>query len=124
MYTIDPNKLTLRRKYNDHILPRHKRGGRFLKGPIPFNWLAIAARQPGKTLHVAIGLWHLAFMQNNHTVALSNKILESLGVDRFSKARSIKFLEQVGLISVEQHHGRSPRITILDVNDCKEVIHQ
>jgi hypothetical protein len=31
--------------------PRHRRGERFLKGPIPWPWISAAAALPGKALH-------------------------------------------------------------------------
>ena len=40
-------------------VPRHRPGGHFLKGPIAWDWLCVAANQSGKALHVAIALWFL-----------------------------------------------------------------
>ena len=40
--------------------PRHKAGEWFVKGPIPGEWLRLAALEPGKTLHVAMALWYMA----------------------------------------------------------------
>ena len=87
----------------------------FLKGPVPIKWLAIAARQKGKTLHVAIVIWQLSGMEKNCTVSLSNKQLKEFGVNRFAKARAFEELSKAGLITVERHPGRSPVITIKDI---------
>jgi len=62
--------------------PKHKPGERFLKGPIPMRWLELAGLQPGKSMHVAVALWHLAGMKRNRCVALSGSVLRRLGVSR------------------------------------------
>jgi hypothetical protein len=94
--------------------PRHKPGDRFLKGPIPWGWLSEAARLPGRTLHVAIGLWHLAGITKNRTVRLSRAVAESLGVNRHVQYRGLKALEESNLVSVERLPGRRAVVTILD----------
>lgn len=96
-------------------LPRHKPGEKFLKGPIPWNWLAKAATQPGKALHVALTLWFLAGMKRSRTVSLATSYLSMLGVNRFAGYRGLKTLERVGLVSVVRHRGRQPMVTILEV---------
>ena len=97
-------------------LPGPKRGEHFLQGPIPWPWLSRAGRLPGRTLHVAIAIWHIAFMNKNPTVAVSNKILQSLDVDRYAKSRSLELLEKADLISVQRRTGRNPVVTILGGN--------
>ena len=94
--------------------PRHKPGKKFLKGPIPWEWLTRAAEQPGKTLHVAIALWFLEGITRTRTLPLSGKVLTALGVNRHSGYRALASLENAGLVSVVRHAGRSPVVTILD----------
>ena len=94
--------------------PAHKPGEKFLKGPIPWKWIVLAARQPGKALHVAIALWFWAGISKSGRIELNNILLKTLGVTRFAKHRSLLSLEQAGLISVEQTRGRSPVVTLLD----------
>jgi hypothetical protein len=95
-------------------LPRHKKGTRFLKGPVPMSWLAAAARQGGKALHVGVALWHLAAMKNTGRVLLSGSVLTSFGVNRFAASRALTSLERAGLVQVERHRGRRAVVTILD----------
>lgn len=90
-----------------------QRADRFLKGPVPMTWLAAAARLPGKTLAVAIALWRLSGAFKSSTVKLSNAEVEVLGVDRNAKSRALRALQKAGLISLEQHPGCLPRVTIL-----------
>jgi hypothetical protein len=95
-------------------LPRHHSGEKFLKGPIPWKWLVIAARQPGKALHVAIELWHIAGLKRSGTLSLSMRRLSVFNMSRFSGYRGLTALEAAGLISVERHRGRKPIVTLLD----------
>ena len=100
-------------------LPRHKPGEKFLKGPIPWNWLAQAVSQPGKALHVAIALWFLAGVKRTRTVPLSGSVLDELGVSRYSGYRALTALEHAGLVRVERHRGRNPIVTILEVGKAQ-----
>ena len=101
-------------------VPRHKPGEKFLKGPVPLNWLAGAGRLPGKSLHVGVALWFLTGVHRTRTVALPNGILALLGVDRHAKYRALNYLEQAGLIEREHHDGRSPVVTLLSVREKDE----
>ena len=96
------------------LLPRHRKGEKFLKGPIPENWLAQAARLRGKAFQVAMALWFLAGMKGEAVVTLSQKVLRAWCIERNACYRGLAALEKVKLISVERHRGRNPVITILD----------
>jgi len=102
--------------------PRHKPGEKFLKGPIPLNWLAEAGQLRGKALHVAIVLWFQAGLKCLRTVKLSNAVMKRFGVDRYAAYRGLKALENAGLVSVERHAGRLPVVTILDVTFKEEAV--
>ena len=102
-------------KFQPLLPPRHLGNEKFLKGPIPWNWLSQAARLKGYSLHVAIALWFLAGLNRNRTVALTNTVLQGLGINRFTKSRALKALEQARLVSVTHHQGRNPVVTILEV---------
>jgi hypothetical protein len=91
------NKRTGKETQNQK-LPRHKRGEKFLKGPIPWIWLTRAAQQPGKALHVGIAIWFLAGVRRTRTVRLSNHNLITLGVERNGKYRALCALEKAGLV--------------------------
>ena len=95
--------------------PTHKKGERFLKGPIPWNWIVEAANVSGSALKISLALWLLAGMTKTGTVKLSNGLLEELGISRPTKYRAIKAMDHAGLISVSQHSGNSPEITINEV---------
>jgi hypothetical protein len=100
-------------------LPHHKTGELFLKGPIPENWLALAARLPGKAFQVGLAAWMLGGMKRTRSVKLSFKRLSNWGVKRNSVYRGLNALEKASLISVDRHRGRSPIVTILEVCDFR-----
>ena len=96
-------------------LPRPQGGRHFLKGPIPLDWLEVASRLPGRSLHVGIALWYLGGMHKSWVIPLSNHTGRRFGLDRNSKYRGLGWLEQAGLISVKRKMGRAPMVTILQL---------
>ena len=94
-------------------LPRHCRGEKFLKGPIPLEWLIRAARLPGRALHVGVVLWYQAGLTRVSQVLLPMKLMRSMGVERSSVYRGLHALEAAALISVVRCPGRKPHVTIL-----------
>jgi len=97
--------------------PQHKPNNKFLKGPIPWTWLTRAARQSGKTLHVAIALWFMAGITRSREIKLTSILLGTLGVSRFSKRWALMALEKANLISVNRNKGKNPVITLLEPPD-------
>lgn len=91
--------------------------GRFLRGPIPLEWLMKASQLSGQALHVAIAIWFLTGVKNTNSVKLSNKLLSEFGVNRYSKRRALRQLTSADLISVEQGRGKSPVVTVLECSD-------
>ena len=98
----------------EDVLPRHKPGERFLKEPVPFRWLGRAMNLPGKALHVAIVIWHLAEMNYSRTISLSSSVLRKNGVSRHAYYLGLAALEKAGLVTADRHIGRNPMVTILD----------
>lgn len=120
---LDPNDFRLperqktRSRPTPPTKPRSQRqNSKFLRGPIPWDWLAKAAQQPGKALQVAVTIWFLHGFKQTRIIALSPKRLLECGVDRCSAYRGLKALEKAGLVAVERHKGRAPRVTIREVD--------
>jgi len=115
---INPtNKLALVKRTTKPTVVKKHINGRFLKGPIMLNWLIRASILPCKTLEVGIVLWYYSGVKKSRRFGLPNKILKEFGVNRYAKARALKQLLKAGLISMEQGTGKSPVITLLDIND-------
>ena len=86
--------------------------GRFLKGPVPWLWIVVAAALPGSALLVGLCLWRLAGAMKCKTISLGNADLRPLGIDRASKSRALRNLEGAGLIQVARERGRFPKVTL------------
>ena len=86
---------------------------KFLKAPIPWNWIVQAAALPGSALVVGLCVWRLVAATRRSSVKLSNKECELLGVTRYAKSRALRSLEGAGLVSVVHKRGRFPRVSIM-----------
>jgi DNA-binding MarR family transcriptional regulator len=89
---------------------------KFLKGPVPWNWIEKAAHLPGRSLAVGLCIWRLIGATRSNTIKLSNRECDVLGVTRHSKSRALKQLESAGLVEVQHRRGRFPRIKIIYLN--------
>jgi DNA-binding transcriptional ArsR family regulator len=95
--------------------PRHRRGERFLKGPIPWEWWSTACRLPGQALQVASALRYRAGWGGTEGIRLGLADLEpTLGVSRSSARRGLRALEGAGLVSVSRRSGSKPVVSPLD----------
>jgi len=118
MNSIDPKNLSIKNNRSLKVqknIENYQIGKKFIKGPISLKWISMAARLPGKALHVALVLKFFEGLTRSRKILLSNRILNLFGVDRFAKARALKELEQADLISVVRKQGCSPLVTILPV---------
>jgi hypothetical protein len=96
--------------------PRHKGKERFLKGPVPWDWLCAAAAAAGRGsgLQVALALWHISGLHYGaRTIKLSRKVLRELNVTRHAGYRGLEALEAANLVSVVRKPGQQPTVTIL-----------
>lgn len=89
--------------------------GLFLRGPIPWAWLALCARLPGRALHVGVALWLESGLARSRVVKLRPKHLRTLGVDRYAAARALRRMEAAVLVGVVRAPGRAPVVTLLDL---------
>jgi len=88
---------------------------KFLRGPIPWDWLTTAAHLPGKTALVALELWRECGCRGSReSIPLSTAKLESFGVTRQAGYAALKRLEAAKLITVDRRRGCLSRVTILE----------
>ncbi len=99
------------------MLPRHRAGEWFIKGPIPGRWLGAAAKLPGRSLHVAMAIWQEASLTKRPQVVLTSKTMGRFSVSRSTAHIGLKRLEAAGLVRVDRHNGRRPRVTICDIQE-------
>jgi hypothetical protein len=93
--------------------PRHRPGEPFLKGPIPWAWIARAAGLPGKALAVGLVLWREAGCRRARTVPLRLSAAAALGMHRDTAKRGLRALERAKLVTICRRPGRCPDVTIL-----------
>jgi hypothetical protein len=89
-----------------------RKGERFLRGPVPLEQLATAARLPGSALAVLLLIHHQTVVTQLATVRLSAGLLREFGIDRAGKARAIRALEGVGLVRVTRASGRTALVSL------------
>ena len=92
--------------------PRHRKGERFLRGPIPLPWLQRAATLPGKALAAGIALWFQAGLTKSARVEFCSKLRNGFGISRQAGYRALTALEGAGLVDVERRRGRCARVTL------------
>lgn len=89
----------------------------FLKGPIPWAWIAHATLLPGRALAVGLVIWLWSGMRRSHTVRLSaSHVFPAIGISRYAVYRALHQLEQAHLISLRRRRGHPPIVTILETN--------
>jgi hypothetical protein len=114
----DPSNLRLSPDYVSEVKPKRKKKrvkGRFLRGPIPMNWIAQAHKCGGKAGLMGNILWHLAGMNKNaRAVTVTNVEVARWGLNRYAKRRALNALAGAELITIERSGKRSPLVTILD----------
>lgn len=87
--------------------------GKFLRGPVPLDWLQQAACLPGRALHVGVALWFLDGFEQAGTVQARPSVLREFGMDRHASYRALRQLENAGLVSVLRMRGAAPMVTLL-----------
>jgi DNA-binding transcriptional ArsR family regulator len=87
--------------------PHHAPGESFLKGPIPFRWVATACDLRGSGLHVALTMRFLRgrFQRGRDRRWTLEELALGLGVSLKSVRRGLNVAEEAGLLSVSRRPG-------------------
>ena len=90
------------------------RSGRFLKGPVPWDWITRAASLPGKALHVGTAVWLWAgIKKTKREIPLSlTRTARDFGFDHSTASRALAALERAGLVTVTRSSGRKVIVSI------------
>ncbi len=96
-------------------LPRHARGERFLRGPIPLDWLGACYPLGLKAVNVALALWWLAGLKRTNPVRLTRESLAHFDVTPQTARAVLAKMERAGVVNVERHRGRGPDVTLLSI---------
>lgn len=103
--------------YQLQIVDRHRIKGHFVKGPMPLSWISRAAQLPGKSLNAGIACWYLKGLKESHRFKFSNIVANKFGLNKDSKLRALKNLEDAGLIRCTRVQGRSVVVEMLNTGD-------
>jgi hypothetical protein len=106
----------LQRGAGKSSVPRHhgkaRRKETFVK--VPLWWFEQATRATrSPQAFVAVWLLHRSWKAKSPTFPVSNSQLGDRGADRQIKRRALANLEKAGLITIERHNGRAPRVTLV-----------
>lgn len=93
-------------------IPRHGPKDRFIKGPIPMDWLRAANKCGRQAMSVATLVWFAAGLQRSNPVKITPSVLSELAVTPRTARRVLERMQHIGLVAVEFHRGRSPLVTI------------
>jgi hypothetical protein len=87
---------------------------KFIKGPIPLDWMDAVLLMGGRALNVALAIWYQVGLKKTKTVTLPRSTSKLFRVTRHNVWRVLKRLEEERLIYVVRQKGKLSRITILD----------
>ena len=90
-------------------IPKHAQGGRFVRGPIPYDWLCVALSFGGKAASLAWAIWWLG----SNPIRLTQRTLRNFNVSTRTARRLFVKFERAGLIQVDSRRGRGPDVTLL-----------
>jgi hypothetical protein len=89
----------------------------FIKGPIPFSWVALVSRLPGSCLIVAMAIRYLRSRYPWKAGWSISEIGWRAGLEKQSARRSLRALSEAGLISIVWKPGCKPILDILELNE-------
>lgn len=88
---------------------------KFIKGPIPFDWIQRANSLPGKAGQVGLALWFLSGVKQSKIVKVTSEAETLAGCVRQTFAKGLSELEKAGLISVARNPGQKSTVEILQI---------
>lgn len=92
----------------------HRIYERFVRGPVPLDWICAAESLGGSALFVGMALWHYAGMNPTLTFRAGWKDLSLNRVSVSTVKRALVLLEKAGMIRVQRRSGKKNVIEIVD----------
>ena len=97
----------------------HLFGERFIPA-IPLDWVQRAHSCGDRGIALACLIWFAHRVRKESPIRLTPSLLALLGIDTKTARRLLQRMADDGLIDVEFHRGRSPRVVILSGGDDSE----
>jgi hypothetical protein len=85
---------------------------KFIKGPIPFQWMASANALGGKAGAVGLALWFLRGVKRSSEVSITREAMQLAGCQRKALYTALDRLEKAGLIQQKKQSGKRTRVTL------------
>jgi hypothetical protein len=95
--------------------PRHRSGEPFIRGPIPYHWIASACRLPGAGLRVAMAYRFLCCRYRSENRWGPNAIARGLRISDDAVRRGLHSAELAGLLSASREPGCKLAVSVLDL---------
>ena len=93
--------------------PLRRRDRRFIRGPIPLDWILRASGLSPSALKVALIIFYVRGIRGSRSVAITRHLLERFSLSKRSAYRALDEMESAGLLSVERRSGRSSLVSPL-----------
>lgn len=87
---------------------------KFIKGPIPLEWVIRANALPGKAGAVGTALWFLVGVQGSRTVKLTGEVEKIASCGRKAVYQALDALAAAGLIGCNRKVGARAVVTMLE----------
>jgi hypothetical protein len=87
---------------------------KFIKGPIPLDWISRANELPGKAGAVGMALWFLVGVQGSRKVKLTGEVEVIAGCGRKAVYRALDALQAAGLIDSARKTGARAVVQMLE----------
>lgn len=87
---------------------------KFIKGPVPLEWISRANALPGKAGAVGMALWFLVGVQGSRTVRLTGEVEKIAGCGRKAVYQALDALAAAGLIGCNRKAGARAVVTLLE----------
>ena len=92
---------------------KRKKPERYLRGPIPMNWIISAGELAGSSLLIGMVLWHFRSLRKSTELKIGiGDLSKFCNIHPDTVRRAINSLEDAGLISVERKIGCKNMITL------------
>lgn len=93
-----------------------EKSSRFIRGPIPLDWVIAANALPGKAGAIGLALWFLVGVRGSRTIKLTRQIERIAGCSRKAIYAALSKLECAGLVViVDRQVGERATIQVCDL---------
>ena len=107
-----PERMTeeTKRRWEAH---RQRKGRQYIAS-MPMSWIGATVKLAPFITKVALAIWYQAKRSRSAEAVVSPKLLEQFGVSRKAGYLALEKLEAAGVVKVDRHRGRAPRVKILE----------